>query len=82
MMWRRRAGWTLIIVSTLLWLVPFIAPFLPVSTTIKAAVGGAAVVLAEVFFWLGAVIVGKDAVEKYRKSLFKWRKREKESDQP
>ncbi|RAK18910.1 hypothetical protein B0I26_10885 [Anoxybacillus vitaminiphilus] len=82
MMWRRRAGWILIIVSTLLWIVPFISPFLPVSTAIKAAVGGAAVVSAEVLFWLGAVIIGKDVVEKYRKSLFRWRKREKESDQP
>jgi F0F1-type ATP synthase assembly protein I len=80
-MWRKRAGWILIIVSTLLWLVPFISLFLPVSTAIKAAVGGAAVVLAEVLFWLGAVIIGKDVVEKYRKSLFRWGKRDK-SDQP
>jgi hypothetical protein len=85
-MWRKitnkQIGWAFIVISTIFWLIPFAMPFLSFSTTIKVGIGGAAVVIAEVLFWLGAVILGKDVVEKYRKSLFKWKKRDKESDQP
>jgi type III secretory pathway component EscU len=86
MMWRKisnkRIGWAFIIISTIFWLIPFAMPFLSFSTTTKVGIAGVAVVIAEVLFWLGTVIIGKDVVEKYRKSLFKWKKRDKESDQP
>jgi hypothetical protein len=76
-----RTGWIFIFVSTILWIVPLASPFLPLSTAMKVGVAGITVVLAEVLFWLGAVIVGKEAVQKYRKSLLKFLKRKKEKDE-
>jgi hypothetical protein len=38
---------------------------------IKVAIGGAALVMAEVLFWLGALLVGKETIQKYTKRLFK-----------
>jgi len=69
-----RLGWTLIIISTVLWLVPLATPVLPFSVKIKILIGGGAVVLAEGLFWLGAIFVGKEAVKRYRKSFrfLKW----------
>jgi hypothetical protein len=67
----KRTGWILIVLSTIVFLVPFVIPFFPVSTTIKVAIGGAALVTAEALFWLGALLVGKETIQKYTKRLFK-----------
>jgi len=74
-----RFGWGLVIVSTVLWIVPFITPFLPVSFKVKAFIGGSAIVLAEILFWLGAILVGKEAVKKY-KNLFRFKKSSRRQD--
>jgi hypothetical protein len=67
----KQTGWILIVLSTVVFLVPFATPFFPVSTTIKVAIGGAALVTAESLFWLGALLVGKETIQKYTKRLFK-----------
>jgi hypothetical protein len=72
----KRTGWILIILSTIVFFVPFVIPFFPVSTTIKVAIGGAALVMAEVLFWLGALLVGKETIQKYTKRLFKRKEKE------
>jgi len=43
----------------------------------KVAIGGVALVAAEVLFWVGALLVGKETVQKYTKRFFK--KKEKDS---
>jgi hypothetical protein len=79
-MWRtiatKRTGWILIILSTIVFLVPFVIPFFPVSITKKVAIGGAAFVMAEVLFWLGALLVGKETIQQYTKRLFKRKEKE------
>ena len=64
-----KVGLVLIIVSFILWLVPLTVPFTPLPTHIKASLAAGAIVTAEVMFWLGAAIVGKEAATKYRKKL-------------
>ncbi|BDG47173.1 hypothetical protein [Parageobacillus sp. KH3-4] len=54
----------------------FCDPVFSVSATIKVAIGGVALVMAEALFWLGVLLVGKETIQNYTKRLLK--KREKE----
>jgi hypothetical protein len=66
----QKLGLVLIIISFLPWLIiAVVLPFLPISITQKALLVPALLVLAEVLFWLGALIVGKEVVQKYRRYL-------------
>jgi hypothetical protein len=66
----RKLGLVLIIISFLPWLIiAVIVPFLPISLAQKALLIPALLVLAEVLFWLGALLVGKEVVQKYRRYL-------------
>lgn len=73
----KKIGWTFLVLSTLFFLVPFLIPFFTMSTKMKVAIGGVALVAAEVLFWVGALLVGKETVQKYTKRFFK--KKEKDS---
>ncbi|MDP5017730.1 transporter suffix domain-containing protein [Anabaena sp. UHCC 0187] len=66
----QKLGLGLIIISFLPWLIiAVILPFLPISLAQKALLVPALLVLAEVLFWLGALLVGKEVVQKYRRYL-------------
>ncbi|MBD2292047.1 transporter suffix domain-containing protein [Anabaena sphaerica FACHB-251] len=66
----QKLGLVLIIVSFLPWLaIAIILPFLPISVAQKALLVPALLVFAEVLFWLGALLVGKEVVQKYRRYL-------------
>ena len=65
----KKLGIILIIISFILWIFILAAPFLEISTTLKAAIVGIFVVLGEIFFWGGTVLVGKDIVKKYMKCI-------------
>ena len=66
----QKLGLVLIIISFLPWLIiAVIMPFLPISLAQKAILVPALLVLAEVLFWLGALLVGKEVVQKYRRYL-------------
>ena len=66
----QKFGLVLIIISFLPWLIiAVIMPFLPISLAQKAILVPALLVLAEVLFWLGALLVGKEVVQKYRRYL-------------
>ncbi|MBS9391092.1 MAG: transporter suffix domain-containing protein [Dolichospermum sp. WA123] len=66
----QKLGLVLIIISFLPWLIiAVIVPFLPISLAQKAILVPALLVLAEVLFWLGALLVGKEVVQKYRRYL-------------
>lgn len=61
----KKLGIVLIIISFVLWIFILWAPWIPVSTTLKATVVTVFIALGEVFFWGGTVLVGKDIVKKY-----------------
>lgn len=81
----QKLGLVLIVVSFLPWLaIVLIVPLLPLSIAQKALLVPVLVVVAEVLFWLGLLVVGKEAAKTYRryfslgylrKQLQKWRKR-------
>ena len=72
-----KLGWLFIIISCIGWLLIAIIPFLPLSVGEKAASVTASIVLAEIFFWIGALFVGKEVVAKYKSYLNpkNWRKK-------
>jgi hypothetical protein len=66
----QKLGLGLIIISFLPWLIiAVIVPFIPISLAQKGLLVPALLVLAEVLFWLGALLVGKEVVQKYRRYL-------------
>ncbi len=78
-------GLFLIIVSLLPWeAIIFVVPFLPLDLSQKAVLVPILAIVAEVFFWLGLVLAGKEVATKYRryfsfsriwKGLKRWRHR-------
>ncbi len=65
----QKLGLSLIIVSFVPWVAIFFVPSLALTLAQKAALVPILVVIAEVIFWLGILIVGKEAATKYRKYL-------------
>nr|WP_285765889.1 transporter suffix domain-containing protein [Peribacillus sp. SI8-4] len=65
-----------LIISLLTWIIPVITPFTPLSGAAKAGVITGAIVFAEVMFWAGALLVGKEVAAKYKSYLNpkNWRK--------
>ena len=62
-------GLGLIIVSFVPWLVILFVPSLALNLAQKAALVPSLAIIAEVIFWLGVLIVGKEAAQKYRQYL-------------
>ncbi|MGI8500802.1 MAG: transporter suffix domain-containing protein [Hassallia sp.] len=63
----QRLGLILMILSFLPWVaIPFVVPFLPLSVAQKAASVPLLLVLAEILFWLGLLLVGKEVAQRYR----------------
>lgn len=81
---RYKIGMFLIISSLILWVTPVGIPFLPLSSKMKVISITSSLVLAEVTFWIGAIMVGKEVAGKIRKYFNpkNWRKRhgEKQED--
>ena len=65
MNWKKWVGVGLILFSGVWFAGIFIVPFTPFSLVIKAALGLVFLVLMEVFFWVGSLIVGKQAVSHF-----------------
>jgi hypothetical protein len=74
-----RIGMILIIASFIVWVMPLGIPFLPITGKMKAISITSALVLAEVLFWVGALMVGKEAARKIRTAFNpkNWKKRRK-----
>ncbi len=64
-----KLGWLFIIISCLCYLLVAIIPFLSFSIGFKTASITASIVLAEVFFWIGALFVGKEVIRKLKSYL-------------
>ncbi|WP_338754622.1 transporter suffix domain-containing protein [Bacillus sp. FJAT-52991] len=72
-----KMGMVLIVGSAVFWIFPFIIPFLSFSTAMKATLITGSLICAEIVFWLGLLLVGKEAAMKFRssKSIRKWKRR-------
>ncbi|MFB5285192.1 transporter suffix domain-containing protein [Peribacillus sp. Hz7] len=64
-----KIGIGLIIISLLSWLIPIIVPFTPLSTKLKAGIITGGLIFAEVMFWGGALLVGKEVAAKFKSYL-------------
>ena len=65
----QKLGLGLIIVSFVPWLVILFVPSLALNLAQKAALVTSLAIIAEVIFWLGVLMVGKEAAQKYRQYL-------------
>lgn len=65
----RRAAIGMIVLSFLLYALLPVLPFLPLTLGMKSVAGGVMVGVSEIVFWIGAIILGKEAVAKYKKRL-------------
>ncbi|QPC45595.1 transporter suffix domain-containing protein [Mangrovibacillus cuniculi] len=82
-----RTGITLIVLSTVLWILLVVIPFLPLTNHQKALGISLSLLVAEIFFWIGAILVGKEVAGKMRRFFLPryWKdkftkKREKSSE--
>jgi hypothetical protein len=63
----QKLGFILIVLSFLPWVaIPLVVPFLPLSSAQKAASVPVLLVVAEILFWLGVLLVGKEVAQRYR----------------
>ncbi|WP_026694650.1 transporter suffix domain-containing protein [Peribacillus kribbensis] len=60
-------GLVLMAVSTLIWCFPFIVPFLDLSGRGKAGLSAVLIVTAEILFWIGVLLAGKEAAKSYKR---------------
>ncbi len=65
----QKLGLGLIIVSFVPWVAILFVPSLALSLAQKAALVPILAIIAEVIFWLGVLIIGKEAAQKYRQYL-------------
>ncbi|RZT23952.1 MULTISPECIES: transporter suffix domain-containing protein [Fictibacillus] len=75
---KKKTGIILIVLSFVLWICIPIIPFLSLSAAAKTGIVSALFIGGEVFFWLGALLAGKDIVKKFIQKY--WRKKAKEDD--
>jgi phosphate/sulfate permease len=55
--------------SVIPWLLLLVLPFLPLSLTERAMGAAGLLVMAEVMFWVGAVLAGQEVVRGFRQKL-------------
>ncbi|MYL33666.1 transporter suffix domain-containing protein [Pontibacillus yanchengensis] len=68
--WTYKLGIFLIIISVLTWILsPVLIPFLPLTNGVKAISITTTLVIGEVIFWIGTLMVGKEVANKIRKSF-------------
>ena len=61
-----RLGWGMMIASVVVWAVLPALPFLEMTNGQRVAIAAAVLVVAEVLFWLGALLAGPDAVRRMK----------------
>ena len=67
--WKLRFGTGLLIASVLVFLLLFTIPFLSLDLKLKLALTPLLLVLGEVMFWLGIVLIGKDVYLRFKAGL-------------
>lgn len=64
-----RFGMVLLILAVVCWIIALIVPFTPFTIGIKTVVVTISIIIGEILFWVGAVLVGKEVVTKYKHYL-------------
>jgi hypothetical protein len=64
-----KLGFSLIIVSSLLWGVVFSVPILPLSLPQKSLASTGLILISEAIFWLGILLSGKELAHRYRQNF-------------
>ncbi|MDO9256922.1 MAG: transporter suffix domain-containing protein [Bacteroidales bacterium] len=67
--WKFKTGIFLIILSTLLFTSLLAVPFLDVAGKTKITISTIAVILGEITFWVGGILLGKELFNKYKSYL-------------
>ncbi len=75
---KKKIGITFIVLSFVLWILIPVIPFLSFGAGLKTAIVSGLFIGGEVFFWLGALLTGKDIVKKFIQKY--WRKKDKNDD--
>ena len=63
--WQFRLGIVVVLVSIALFLFLVAIPFLPASVSLKLRISTADLIAAEVLFWTGSLLAGKEVIAKY-----------------
>jgi hypothetical protein len=69
--WKFKAGLVLLSLSMVIFIFMFFIPLLNITGKNKIFYAGVAAVSAEVLFWSGALLLGKQIIDKY-KAYMKW----------
>jgi hypothetical protein len=64
--WTAKLGFSLLVLSVVLWLPLPVLPFLRIEMSSSLAIGGAFVLIAEIAFWVGAALAGPEAARRMR----------------
>jgi hypothetical protein len=67
--WKLKLGIILISVSVVIFLLLFALPFVSMDTKVKIALTTAFIVVGEVMFWVGTILIGKDVYLKFKAKL-------------
>jgi hypothetical protein len=82
--WKFKLGLALVSVSMTIFFFMFFIPLLNITTKNKVLFAGVAAVSAEVLFWSGGLLLGKQLLNKY-KAYMKWEywfsKKKEDSDE-
>jgi hypothetical protein len=62
----KQFGFVLLGLACLLWLAIVAIPLLPITLGQKAALAPTVLMLGEILFWMGALLVGKAVAQQYR----------------
>jgi hypothetical protein len=75
--WKFKIGIALIVLSTMFFISIIAVPFLNVDSKTKITISTILVVLGEVTFWIGGILLGKELFNKYKSYLNpkNWRKK-------
>jgi len=77
-----RLGIILISVSVTFFLIIFALPFIPMNLKVKVALTTTLIIVGEVSFWVGTLLIGKEVYKKFMAKLKsgEWLEKKKEDD--
>ena len=83
--WKIKLGLALVIISIPIFLALPLIPFLEIETNVKVTLATVLLIVAEVVFWAGGLLLGKELFTKYKsylspKSWFKKKTKTTEED--
>lgn len=71
--WKRRLGFFLVVLSCLIYGCLLLVPATSLSTEGKVALSSLLIISGEASFWIGSLILGREAIRRLRGGLDPWR---------